>query len=96
MLKRSSPAANVNRVMQELALDLSEGTCEVELVGHLPAALNGWADALSRLFAPAPDTKEVPPALRSTPRTAAPTRSRSWWRTLGPAGGGEGGARGMF
>ena len=39
-------------------------------VGHLASELNTWADALSRLTAPAP--AEVPVELRSLPRRSWP------------------------
>ena len=95
ILKRSSASGAMNRVMQELALDLSEGTFEVEVVGHLPAVLNGWADSLSRLEAPDPERKPIPAALLAVPRATTASRTWTWWRTLSPpkdraAAGGEG------
>ena len=91
LLKVSSSAANLNVIMQELALDISDGTYEVELVGHIPAALNGWADSLSRLWAPPPETKVVPAALLVVPRTEVAARNSTWWRTR-PGGAGARGA----
>ena len=89
ILKLSSPAPSMNVLMQELALDLADGSYELETVGHIPAVLNEWADALSRLYAPGPDKKEVPQALLRTPRAELAPRGLGWWRTLGEPGGGE-------
>ena len=82
LLKRSSPAGPVNTVMQEIALDCADGTCEVEVVSHIPGALNDWADSLSRLTAPGKDKKEIPFELLHVERTRVEGRSRGWWKTL--------------
>ena len=84
LLKLSSPAGAVNQVMQEVALDCSEGEYGIEIVSHIPGILNVWADSLSRLEAPGAEKKEVPFALHSVPRTSVGPRTRSWWRTLRP------------
>ena len=81
LLKRSSPAQAVNKVMQEIALDCADGTCEVELVSHIPGDLNAWADALSRLEAPMAERKTVPVELRTVERASVGGRGKDWWKS---------------
>ena len=82
LLKLSSPAAPVNKVMQEVALDIADGNVDIEVVSHIPGGLNTWADCLSRLNAPEPERKTIPVPLMTVPRTAVGPRGRGWWRTL--------------
>ena len=61
---------DVARVCREFALRQARwGT--VIAVGHLPSALNTWADALSRVFAPSPPA--IPPELAVLPVVQPPS-----------------------
>ena len=73
----------LNIIMQEVALDAAEGTYEIQVVGHLPAAWNTWADALSRLFLP-DQAKRMPEELKSVETTDVEQRGPTWWRTRSP------------
>ena len=94
MNKTSSSNASMNRVVRETALDLAEGSYELDILGHLPATWNVATDALSRLFAPAPGTAEVPEYLPPDRRIWPEPRSAAWWRTAALPSGGGGGAGG--
>ena len=91
--RTSSSNPVMNQVVREAALDMAEGAYELDILGHLPATWNVVTDALSRLFAPAPGTAEVPSCLPAELRVWPEPRSQEWWRTLAaPRGGGAGGA----
>ena len=75
--------AQLNRVMQEVALDAAEGTYEVQVVGHLPAMWNTWADALSRTGQPG-KAAAIPAELEDIDRTDVEDRGPAWWRTRSP------------
>ena len=79
--KTSSSDPTMNRVAREVALDLSEGSYELDVLGHPPAQWNTATDALSRLFAPAPDRLDIPEFLLDTPRAQPAERTAAWWRT---------------
>ena len=80
--KTSSPNPAMNRVVREVALDLSEGSYELDILGHIPAVWNTVTDALSRLEAPPPDTHEIPGILANVPRAHPAPRTLQWWRTV--------------
>ena len=81
--KFSSSTPQLNLVVREVALDLAEGRYDVEVMGHVPAEWNDTPDALSRLYAPEADKKQVPKELHAVERTWPAPRPRSWWRTIG-------------
>ena len=60
---------DLGKVCREVALRQARSGLSVA-VGHLPSALNTWADALSRLSAPTP--AQIPEELRDLPRRSAP------------------------
>ena len=79
----SDSGVQLNTIMQEVALDTAEGTYEVQVVGHLPAAWNTLADALSRRFLPA-QAHTLPQQLVHLEGTDVEDRGAAWWRTLSP------------
>ena len=80
VLKTSAGTIRMNRVMQELALDMADGLYEPAIVGHLPAQWNDLADTLSRLFQPGKSTT-IPYELANVERTSVDGRGPAWWRT---------------
>ena len=54
----------------------------IAVPSHLPAEMNDWADALSRLEAPEP--RVIPPALAALPRTPPPDLDKIWLASLPP------------
>ena len=80
VLKSSAGTVRMNRVTQELALDMAEGLYEPAIVSHLPAQWNVLADALSRMFQPGKNTG-IPHELNNVPRVDVDGRGPSWWRT---------------
>ena len=61
---------DVARICREVALRQARLGTTIA-VGHLPSALNNWADALSRIFAPTP--VPIPQELAALPRRSPPT-----------------------
>ena len=61
---------DLGKVCREVALRQARSGLSVA-AGHLPSALNTWADALSRLTSPTP--ARIPEELRDLPRRCAPS-----------------------
>ena len=80
LLKGNSHNLAMNKIMQEIALDMAEGIYEPQVVGHLPASWNGWADALSRLAVPGA-SQQLPEELARIEPDVLAVRDRAWWRT---------------
>ena len=80
--KLGSPVPKINVIVRELALEMAEGSFEIDLYGHVPGDLNTWADALSRRQDPN-GPKEVPPELAHLPVGSPEPRGEDWWRARG-------------
>eukprot|EP00971_Amphidinium_carterae_P237890 4722878-Amphidinium_carterae.1 len=74
----TSRSPNLNRIIQEMAMDMATGRFELQSVTHIMGKSNVWPDALSRLRAPSP--AKLPKELEGVPRKAV-MREASFWRT---------------
>ena len=80
-LKLSSPDPRINAVARELALDTSTSTHQFRVYEHIPGFTNYLPDCLSRLAAPAENSKSFPQELLSIPQAEVPVRDAEFWRT---------------
>ena len=81
-LKLASPTPELNKVAQELALDLADQLYDISILAHTPGVANVKPDALSRLFAPEP--KAVPAALSGIRPTPCSERGAAFWKAALP------------
>ena len=77
-LRGKSPGLGV--IVRELALEEAELSLGFHRAEHIPGFSNVWADALSRLSAPAPYS--VPAELLPLSRVPLPPRGREWYMSL--------------
>ena len=82
LVKLSSESPSLYVIASEIARDCALQNRRVDIATHIPGVANNVADALSRLWAP--DPKAFPSILFEVPRTLAPERSASFWRTAVP------------
>ncbi len=77
-MKLSSSSPHLNKIAQEIALQLALGEAEINLLEYIPGVTNIQADALSRLSAP--KAKTIPVSLRGARRVHPPNRDPKVWR----------------
>ena len=80
LVSLSSPVVSVNAVVREIALDLAEGLYRLDLLEHIPGALNVTADALSRVAEPG-QIFRLPPCLKTALRREPERRGPAFWLT---------------
>jgi hypothetical protein len=77
LARMDSPSPGINALLREVALiEGQSGRTWVSLT-HIPGIPNSWADALSRLGAPAP--KQVAQVFQGMPRKKVPPRGESFY-----------------
>ena len=76
----SSRSVAVNRILQELALEVALSPTGLSIsLRHIRGEVNEWADALSRLTQPGSGAR-VPAPLLACEHTQLEDRGPSWWR----------------
>ena len=60
-------------------MDIAEGVYQLDVCKHLPGALNGLADKLSRVSDPNV-LAQIPGELAGIEETSVELRAASWWR----------------
>ena len=82
-LKLKTSGHGTSIVAREMALDIAQSEYRPDVAEHIPGVDNVLADLLSRKYMPNSGFV-VPLRLQHVPETVLPSRSRSYFRTLGP------------